>query len=100
MNNRQLDELLRKVKVPEPHASYWQEFPGDVTRIARSSNVREQEKIRSGRLRPGWALGAGLATACLVAAFVIGYKVGTGSSHATSVASMEKCLREVQTMFP
>lgn len=100
MNNRELDELLREVKVPEPPASYWQEFPGDVTRIARTSSAHEKEKVRSGRLRPAWALGASVAAACVVVAFIIGFKVGTGSSRATSIVSMEKCLREVQAMFP
>jgi hypothetical protein len=100
MNNRQLDELLHKATVPEPPASYWEEFPSEVTRIARTSPVREEEEVRWAGLPRVWAAGIGLAAACLMAAFVIGYKVGTRSSHATSVASMEKCLREVQAMFP
>src|SRR3954470_485442 len=36
MNNRELDDLLRAGKVPEVPEDYWDEFPGDVTRIARS----------------------------------------------------------------
>src|SRR5262249_20921322 len=100
MNNRQLDELLRKAKVPEPPASYWEEFPNEATRIARTSPVREEEEVRWAWLSRGWAAGIVVAAACLVAAFVIRYNVGTRSPHATSVASMEKCLREVQAMFP
>src|SRR5689334_4878510 len=100
MNNRELDELLGKVKVPEPPASYWQEFPGDVARVARTSPAPEEEKVRWAWLRPARALGATLAAACVVVAFIIGFKVGTGASHGTSTVSMEKCLREVQAMFP
>lgn len=101
MDNRELDQLLRSVSAPEPQPSYWEEFPGDVTRGARQSSGREP--VVRDSARPVWvgALGAGLAVVCIALAFVIGYRTGTKSTGSmVSIASVQKCLREVETMFP
>jgi hypothetical protein len=101
MNNRQLDELLRKAKAPNTPQTYWEEFPGDVTRAIGSSLGRAKVEPRAATPGLRWVLSLGLAAACVVAAFLIGYGAGTKSSHTSmSVASVEKCLKEVETMFP
>ncbi len=103
MNNRQLDEILRTAKVPDPAQKYWDEFPGDVTRISRSSGfatLASQSPISSHR-RAWWPSAIAFATVCIIAAFVIGYKLGNKSQTADqSLANVQKCLREVQSMFP
>jgi hypothetical protein len=101
MTNRQLDDLLHKAKLPAPPASYWEEFPGDVARFARGASGREQTAYRPDKPAFGWAVGVGLVATCIVAAFLLGYSRGTKSMHPTaSAATVEKCLHEVETMFP
>lgn len=101
MDNRELDQLLLSVPVPEPSDTYWQEFPADMTRMARSSTIRSTATPRSDGPTVRWAFGVGLAAACVAIAFLIGYRAGTKpSTPVTTIASEEKCLREVETMFP
>jgi hypothetical protein len=103
MNNRRLDALLRSVKVPEPPQKYWEEFPGDVIRVARSSApAREDSQARSAFQMLGWwhSAIALAAAACIAATFLIGYKFGNKAQPDQSLASVEKCLHEVESMFP
>jgi hypothetical protein len=102
MNNRELNDLLREAKVPEPSQSYWENFPGDVTRIARSSPSGKTTSGRPTFFRRSawWTSGLAFGAACIAAAFVIGYKAGHNSRPEQSLASIEKCLHEVESMFP
>jgi hypothetical protein len=101
MNNRELDELLRKASVPQAPESYWREFPGDVVRMATNGARGATSATNVFFSRPAaWGLGVGLAAACVVVAFLIGYRAGTQTPRMADAAALEKCLREVQTMFP
>jgi hypothetical protein len=102
MNNRELNDLLRAAKLPEPPEDYWDQFPGDLTRIARSSQSSARVTRAPGLLerRSRWREAVGLAAACITAAFVIGYNAGNRSHPDQPIASIEKCLREVQALFP
>jgi len=102
MNNRELNDLLRAVKVPEPPQDYWDEFPGDLTRIARPSPSSAQVTRAPGLLqrRSRWRAAIAFAAACITAAFVIVYNVGNKSRPDQPIVSIEKCLHEVEALFP
>ena len=102
MNNHELKQLLQGASVPKPPQGYWEQFPGDVMRIARASHAGApgSEVTNPAPRRAWWPAAIGLAAACITVAFVIGYSLGHKSPPEQSVAGLEKCLREVEAMFP
>ena len=101
MNNPQLNHLLKSASVPEREPEYWDDFPQSVTRRLRSG-IRSPapRRIRS-RYSPLLLWSFGLATACVVMAFAIGFRRGHESGlSASRVAAMQKYFLEVEALFP
>lgn len=101
MNDSQLDQLLRSAPLPEHTAEYWGDFPGSVLRRLRS----EVHPPAPGRSAPRFPRflpwGLGLASACVVLGFVLGFWRGHESGlQASQVAALRTYYREIQALFP
>ena len=105
MNNDDLDRLLKSAVEPGRPTEYWDVFPEKIVSNldGRRSFVREEGYPKSTRAALTWfALGAGMATACLILAFVFqgGRRRGVESFTAADIAVMRKYLQEVEALFP
>ncbi len=105
MNNDELNRLLKSAVEPGRPAEYWEEFPKNVvSNLAdRPPPVRAAMPTKSPRAALGWfTLGAGMATACLLLAFVFraGRERGAEDFTASDIAVMRKYLQEVEALFP
>ncbi|MEY2429966.1 MAG: hypothetical protein QOJ40_2851 [Verrucomicrobiota bacterium] len=102
MNNRELDEILKRVPFPERPVEYWEEFPGRVRRQLRSP--RERARGFEGRrvvprFPPAW--GIGLALVCIVIAWAVGFRSQKSSpTNAQQLSQVRKYFREIEALFP
>jgi hypothetical protein len=100
MNDAELDKLLRGVPVPARDPAYWEEFPPTVIRHLagpRSSGLSRPTRPWAGR----FAWGIGLATACIVLAFLIGVRHGRDTApEKAQIAAVEKAFAEICSLFP
>jgi len=103
MNDSELNRLLKSAAVPGRPAGYWEAFPDLVaSRLAGLPASRPQRApAEPRRVALGWfALGAGVATACLLLAFNFISDHEQGEFTAGDLAVMRKYLQEVETLFP
>jgi hypothetical protein len=101
VNNDELDRLLRHACPPKRDATYWLEFPAQVTRELRRNVVGPRAAVmgRTNTLKL-WA-GLGFATACLIATFFFGFWHGQRHlNHNVNAADAKKYLHELQALFP
>ena len=100
MKNRELDDLLRRVPVPERAPDYWAEFPAEVRRRTERPEPRVQFPAPSQPWRWSW-----LATATALAAVVSGLWLGLRPSgphpvSADELAVYTRTWRELALLFP
>jgi hypothetical protein len=96
MNNSELDSLLRKARVPERSAEFWEEFPRRIRNRLGSARASDN-RHSSGRvsLRWAWALGA---AACVLAGVFIGSWLER--PKAEDILRDAKVVDETLAMFP
>lgn len=107
MNQRddELNELLRTVRVPERTPQYWAKFPQAIARRldgapAPTASIRQTAPWAKSPAS-NWAWGLGLATACLLLGFFIGFGRGHSVGFSTAeVAQNQKIYQELATLFP
>jgi hypothetical protein len=91
--DKRLDELLKRVEVPNHSPGYWEAFPKRVT----AQIVGGSRSVATAALRPSWAWGFALATACL------GITLGVGLwllARRPAGPKYAKLYREIEAMFP
>jgi len=104
MTDRELDEVLKRRRIPEPSAEEWEEFPRSVTR-----EIRRREGVSSTRAadvagtsswwsRPIIAI-AGVAMITVVCALLLGNRQ-TSANATGGLAEAEKYYREIAPLFP
>jgi hypothetical protein len=113
MNNKELEQLLKSARVPEPPADYWEGFPARVMRKTRDSALPEKRMGERGResllgtasrawasllhWKPAW--GIGLAAICI--ALALGFRHAMHSSNGDAqLAGVSKYYREIAPLFP
>jgi hypothetical protein len=96
--DEELNELLRTVRVPERSPEYWAEFPEAVVRQLQRSAQRPAAPLAR---HAGWAWGLGIATACLLLGFFVGFRRGHAVGFSTAeVAQSQKIYHELAALFP
>jgi hypothetical protein len=121
MNDRELNEVLKRGAVPERRADYWEQFPGRVmSEIKRRRQHPRAETsadapaptITDGSSRWAWAsafriLGSkptfaiGVAVVCLVLGLVLGsWKEQHASGKDAQFAEARKYFHEIEALFP
>lgn len=125
MNDKELNEALKRAAVPERRADYWERFPGRImAEIERRTAAAQPETGLDTRLRavtesgprdarpttwtallwplvrkPAFALG--VAAACLALGFVFGLWRGQRSPGSDpQFAEARKYFQEIQALFP
>lgn len=99
MTDRELDELLKQARVPDRKPEYWMDFPGIVRlRLRPGSTESVARHPRATHRLAGWAVG--LAAACVLLAFIFGFRADKGREGDESMAAMQKYFREMQGLFP
>ena len=121
MNDKELNEVLKRAAVPERGEDYWGRFPSRVTaELERRKQAALAEKgadagvravtsagdawswttlVRSLVNKPAFALGA--AAACLALGFYLGFWRGQRSpSYDPQLAEAQQYFREIQGLFP
>ncbi len=101
MNDSELNDMLRKARVPGRPADYWQDFPHEVARrAARDGGIPHRSQPPAW----GWAWGLGIATVCLVIGFMMGrQRSGDAAPAPGALAQMtaeQRIFNEVIGMFP
>ncbi len=91
----ELNALLRTVRVPERTPEYWAEFPEALARQLSGVAVPTAAVCQASRLaKPpthAWAWGLGLATACLLLGFFVGFRRGHAVGFSTAeIAQSQK----------
>jgi hypothetical protein len=121
MTDKELNEGLKRARVPEREAGYWERFPGRVTAeierreqdaLARGSvKVPARAMTHSGTER-AWgsllrflgtkpAFAVGLATVCLTLGFFLGFWKGhTSLDTDQQLTEVRKYYRELEALFP
>ncbi len=105
MNDGELDQLLKSAAVPDRPTDYWENFPGRIvlslTQPSRSQAVGASSRLRKAVVGWYWFAG-GMATACLILAFVLteSRQQGGADFTAADLATMRKYLQEVEALFP
>lgn len=104
MNNTELEKLLKTAQVPERTPDFWDKFPKTVSaKIQWQAHRAASADVGSPRERKHAALlwGLGLASACIVVGFAIGFWRGRATNETgMQLAQVEKCFREIEGMFP
>lgn len=96
----ELNELLRTVRVPDRTPEYWAEFPEAITRQLRP-RAANGAAVPAVSVRHAWAWGLGLATACLLLGFYVGFRRGHTVGFSTAeVAQGRKIYHELAALFP
>jgi hypothetical protein len=103
MKNPELDKLLRSATPPNRGEEYWEDFPGEVTARIKRGDAATAEVLpapkHNFRLLAG--LGLGLATACIIAGFLIGFWRGREAGlDMRELALAKKYYQEVEALFP
>jgi hypothetical protein len=98
MNDSELNQLLKKAKVPERSPEFWAQFPRRVTaRLHWKPAVKSTAPVR---WFPRFALGFGLAM-CVLAGFFIGRSRGPTEARAENTfLQNEKVISEMLATFP
>ncbi len=102
MNDRELDDLLRRVPVPERTPDYWADFPDQVRRAAArpEPHVRPAAHVDAGLLVWRW-LAAGTALAAVAAGLWLGLRPSAPHPFsADELAGYARTWREVVALFP
>lgn len=103
MNNAELEKLLKIARVPERTRDFWEQFPNRVSTALhwRARRVEAGAAAERSRKRAIVAWGMGLATACVLLGFVVGFWRGreTGVT-AAQLAVAQKYFREIEALFP
>lgn len=100
MNDSELEQKLKAVRVPERPEEYWDAFPRRVLAELRAAPAARQPERR---WQPRLAWGFALAAACLLIGFIIGHRQAGGDrtqDRALAWLQNESALREVLTLFP
>lgn len=99
LTHKELDEMLKTVRIPERSADYWKHFPMHVI-----SQLRDQPILRSENKKPSvaWRWGFGLATACSIALLILFSKQGRDERKPPpdQVAHYRKVFQEIDLLFP
>lgn len=102
MNDRELDELLKSVPVPERSAEHWTEFPHDVVR-----SLPQVKRTRSGLSAggPGWRPRFAWAAALLLVVSGLAAWLGLRDGHrpgfdAGELAGYRRMWTELNALFP
>jgi hypothetical protein len=102
MQNDELDSLLKSATPPARPEEYWDAFPGNVTAGLRQQQHAAARAQFDRDHKPGWPAWAfGLAAACVVVGFVIGFWRGravVAGDH--QFAQAQQYYREIATLFP
>ena len=94
-----LDELLKRLRVPERSPGYWEYLPKRILARIEAQSARQRQPRRLSFL----AWGLGLATACLAIGLTVGawWSNRNGETlHAAQLAESQKLFQEVAAMFP
>jgi hypothetical protein len=108
MNDDKLNEILKSASVPERAGEYWEKFPG---RVIAKLHWRKQNAEARQFARPRASgfrflrlpvFGAGLAVACILLGFGVGFWKGRQSiaPERAQLAEALKCYREIAGLFP
>ncbi len=121
MNDRELNEILKRATVPERESDHWERFPAKVTaEIERRRQAAPAERGADAGVRTGtdpsdawswatmlWSLvrkpafAFGLAVVCLTLGFVLGHRSGQRSpGYDPQLAEAQQYFREIQGLFP
>jgi hypothetical protein len=121
MNDKELNETLKRAAVPERGADYWERFPGQVTaemERRRQAALAERNAdagvrtvtdpshawswatvLRSLVNKPAFAFG--IAAVCLTLGFALGFWRGQRSpGYDPQLAEAQQYFREIQGLFP
>jgi hypothetical protein len=103
MNNSDLDNLLKKVKVPELPQQYWENFPPRITARLHWSQRGAQSAPRqldSGRRWFIARVALAMATVCLL--FALGFRMWTirEDQSMESLGKIRKYYSEIESLFP
>jgi hypothetical protein len=98
MNDSELNQLLKKARVPERTPEFWAQFPRRVTaRLHWKPAIKSAEPAR---WFPRLAWGLGMA-ACVLAVFFIGHWRGHNDALAENgLLQNEKVIKEMLATFP
>ncbi|HTV39600.1 MAG TPA: hypothetical protein VMF08_03420 [Candidatus Sulfotelmatobacter sp.] len=100
MKKFEFDSILKKARIPEPPAEFWEDFPGQVARQLNRPPKSEPERLP----RRNWFswLAWGLGTAmCIVLAFIAGHWRGRmEASRPQDILANPKLVHETLAMFP
>lgn len=100
MNNPELDSILKSAQPPEPPPGYWDAFPRKVTTKLHWKGESVTRPRPGNRFR-ALAWGLGLATACVLVGFVIGFRRGHAAAlNDPQVADAQKYFQEIEGLFP
>lgn len=98
MNDSELNDLLRKARVPDRPGTYWEQFPAQAAQRAAA-----HQRFAALPTRPVWrmAWGLGLAAACVALGFIIGLRKGRDAGAAIhQQAGYQRIFHEVAALFP
>jgi hypothetical protein len=98
VTNDELEQLLRNAKVPERNPSFWENFPGTVAR-----RIRQVSPPAAIVRKPGFSfaiVGMGIAAACLVIGFWLGFRNGHLRGTEEQITVARKYFQEIETLFP
>ena len=109
MNNSELNDLLRRARVPERTDEQWSELQTDTVRlVAANASRRTSTNERSAPTRVGgyWTrgrlatLGLSFATACFLCVLALNHwRAGRGEPR-NEIAEAQKLFSELNAMFP
>lgn len=91
--DKRLDELLKRVRVPERSTGYWDAFP----KRATAATAGGSRSVATASPRLFWAWGFAVASVCLVLALGVGLWLKTRRPAEPDYA---KFYREIESMFP
>ena len=110
MNDSELNELLRRARMPERRAQKWKELTDETMRqVARSTIAAAPLRHQSGLgalvrtlcfAHRRWIWTGGFTTACLLVGLFIGYWHARYAQERSEIAEARKLFVELNAMFP
>lgn len=97
MNDVEFQKKLQAARVPERPATYWDDFPRQVSASLRKDPAA---RVSQPHWRPRLAWGFGLAFACLTIGFVIGNWRERNRADSFSWLQNEAAVQKILAMFP